>query len=143
MRENFDRFFNLTVMDFEGGSRQTNDPDDPGGLTKYGISRKAYPDEDIAHLTESRAKELYKRDYWDKVNGDELPYPWDMIMADAAVNCGVSRAKHFKEMCSSPEGFHMGRIFYYKTLVDKKPNMQKYFRGWVNRVMRLWIETKQ
>lgn len=142
MKENFDRFFNLTVMDFEGGSKQTNDPDDPGGLTKYGISQKAYPNEDITNLTIDRAKALYKRDYWDKVNGDELPYPWDMIMADTSVNCGVSRAVSFKEDASSPEEFHMGRILYYKTLVDRKPNMQKFFRGWVNRVMRLWVETK-
>lgn len=143
MKENFDRFFQLTVMDFEGGSKTTNDPDDPGGLTKYGISQKAYPNEDIATLSLERAKALYKRDYWDKVGGDEVAYPWDMIMADAAVNCGVSRAVHFKEEASSPEGFHMERLYYYKSLVDKKPNMQKYFRGWVNRVMRLWTETKQ
>lgn len=142
MRENFDRFWVLSIMDFEGGSRMTNDPDDPGRLTKYGVSQKAYPNEDIANLTIERAKEIYKRDYWDKVNGDELIYPWDMIMADTAVNCGVSRALKFMEDSSSPEDFHLERIAFYKMRVERMPNMQKYFRGWVNRVIRLWTETK-
>ena len=102
-------------MDFEGGSRVTNDPDDPGGLTKYGLSQKYNPDLDIATLTEAQAKEIYKERYWDKVNGDELPYPYDLIVADTAVNLGVHLALRFKEMCSSPEGYHMNRIFYYKT----------------------------
>lgn len=43
MRENFDKAFNLTVMQFEGGSAQTDDKDDPGGLTKYGISKGLIP----------------------------------------------------------------------------------------------------
>ena len=142
MRENFDKSFTLTVMQFEGGARFTNDPDDPGGATKYGISKKANPDLDIVHLTEQQAKDVYLQRYWLPSGCDEMPYPWDVIMFDAAVNMGVSKAIKIKSLSSSPAGFHMGRIFFYTELVNNKPNMAKYFRGWVNRVVRLWTETK-
>jgi len=36
----------------EGGARFTDNPDDRGGATKYGISQRAYPGVDIPSLTE-------------------------------------------------------------------------------------------
>src|SRR5215475_4829486 len=48
------------------GSEYTNDPLDPGGETKYGISKRAYPGVDIYNLTEAGALEIYERDYWIK-----------------------------------------------------------------------------
>ena len=44
----FDQAFER-VIGHEGG--YVNDPRDPGGETKYGISRRAYPGEDIAGMT--------------------------------------------------------------------------------------------
>jgi lysozyme family protein len=55
------------------GHKFTNDPDDKGGPTKFGISSLAYPDENIAELTLGRAKELYRRDYWKPLRCDEIP----------------------------------------------------------------------
>ena len=49
-----------------------NDPKDPGGETNYGISKRAYPDVDIKNLTEDGAKDIYKRDYWDKNKCEDL-----------------------------------------------------------------------
>jgi lysozyme family protein len=51
------------VLGLEGG--YVNNPHDPGGETKWGISKKRYPKEDIKNLSVERAKALYKRDYWD------------------------------------------------------------------------------
>src|SRR5207302_958519 len=51
-----------TVLEHEGG--YSFDPNDPGGETKYGISRKAYPGLDVKALTLDQAKAIYKRDYW-------------------------------------------------------------------------------
>ena len=59
------------VLEHEGG--YVNHPSDPGGETKYGISKRAYPDVDIAELTKDDAADLYKRDYWDRIKGDDLP----------------------------------------------------------------------
>lgn len=50
------------VLDNEGG--YVNDPKDPGGETKFGISKAAYPNVDIANLTVDQAKEIYRKDYW-------------------------------------------------------------------------------
>lgn len=85
----FDRAVAL-VLAHEGG--YVNDPRDPGGETRYGISKRAYPDVDILHLTEERAKAIYKRDYWDKLRTDEIPEELAICLFDAAVNMGRDRA---------------------------------------------------
>lgn len=79
------------VLDIET-DRVTNDPNDPGGLTKYGISKRAYPDLDIANLTEAQAVEIYRRDYWNKCRGDELPPAVACVVFDCAVNQGLREA---------------------------------------------------
>jgi len=40
------------VLRREGGAKLTKDPDDPGGVTKYGISKRSNPDVDVENLTE-------------------------------------------------------------------------------------------
>lgn len=63
--------------DVEGG--EANIPGDTGGFTKYGISSKAYPNEDIANMTPQRARYLAKRDYW-------FPLRADMISSQKIAN---------------------------------------------------------
>lgn len=50
------------VLQNEGG--YVNNPADPGGETNFGISKRAYPNLDIKHLTMDAAKEIYRHDYW-------------------------------------------------------------------------------
>ena len=90
MQQNFETAFQL-IIEAEGG--YVNDPSDPGGETKYGISKRQYPDEDIPNMTLERAKELYRRDYWTPCKCDEMPYPLDILLFDAAVNQGCDAAK--------------------------------------------------
>lgn len=78
------------ILEHEGG--YVNDPDDPGGETKYGISKRSYPDIDIASLTEERAIAIYFEDYWIEANCHVLPEPVAMLIFDAAVNQGHRRA---------------------------------------------------
>ena len=85
----FERAFERT-LGHEGG--HVNDPRDPGGETKYGISQRAYPNLDIANLTIEDCKQLYQRDYWRPIRGDELPEEVAMALFDAAVNHGVRTA---------------------------------------------------
>ena len=54
------------ILEHEGGDTITEDPDDPGGLTKYGISQRQFPDLDIRNLTEDQAKRIYHEKYWGK-----------------------------------------------------------------------------
>lgn len=85
----FQRAFDL-VIGHEGGL--VDDQDDPGGLTKFGISQRAYPGEDIRALTREMAGEIYRRDYWAAIKGDQLPEALALCLFDMAVNSGVSQA---------------------------------------------------
>lgn len=88
----FDKAFDR-VIGHEGG--YVNDPRDPGGETKYGISKRAYPNVDIKNLTPEQAKDIYRRDYWNKLHLDELPANVRFDLFDAAVNSGVGAAAKF------------------------------------------------
>lgn len=99
---NFEKAFAIVVGIEAGLSLDPNDPGNwTGGApnvgtlkgTKYGISAKAYPNEDIANLTLDRAQALYRADYWNAVAGDSLPYPFSLLVFDCAVNQGVRMAK--------------------------------------------------
>lgn len=89
MRENFSEAFAL-VVGLEGG--YSNDLRDPGGETKFGISKRAHPDVDVKNLTLEHAEKIYWQHYWDPAHCDELPWPLDMLMFDTAVNQGVKPA---------------------------------------------------
>jgi len=78
------------VLGHEGG--YVNDRRDPGGETKYGISKRAYPMEDIPNLTVERARQIYRRDYWGPAGCDALPDAIKLPMFDLAVNSGVRTA---------------------------------------------------
>ncbi len=86
---NFDQAFDILVS-HEGG--YVNDPRDPGGETKFGISKRAYPALDIAALTLADAKAIYRRDYWDRAQCDRLPPGVAFDVFDAAVNSGIGQA---------------------------------------------------
>ena len=70
MNEGFDKAFEFTIG-VEGG--YVNDPSDPGGETKFGVSKKSYPNLDIKNLTITQAKEIYYKDYW-IVNQNDMNY---------------------------------------------------------------------
>jgi lysozyme family protein len=86
---NFDDSFQR-LIGHEGG--YVNDARDPGGETKYGISKRSYPGEDIKNLTLDRAKEIYKRDYWGPAGCDAVPDGLKFDLFDMAVNSGVRPA---------------------------------------------------
>ncbi len=66
----------------------SDNPDDPGKLTKYGISSRAYPDLDIRNLTEEDARAIYRRDLWDRFGLDRFPDWLSPALLDSGVNPG-------------------------------------------------------
>lgn len=102
MRENFDGSLSFT-LGFEGG--YSSDRRDPGNWTggkvgkgvlkgtKKGISAAAYPSLDIKNLSDTRIAEIYRRDYWLMVRGDNLAAGVDLVVFDGAVHSGVSRSR--------------------------------------------------
>ena len=88
----FEQAFEYT-MGFEGWSETTNDPDDPGGLTKFGVSKTNHPNVDVANLTLDGAKAIYRKGYWDAIKGDQIASGRVAIkFFDMAVNMGTKRA---------------------------------------------------
>jgi lysozyme family protein len=85
----FDQCF-AKLIDHEGG--YVNNPRDPGGETKYGISKRAYPALDIADLTLDDAKGIYKRDYWERAQCDRLHPDLAFQVFDGAVNSGIGNS---------------------------------------------------
>jgi lysozyme family protein len=50
-------------------------------------------------LTRTDVGPLYKRKYWDKVKGDDLPSGVDYVVFDAAINSGAGRATKWLQAC--------------------------------------------
>ena len=65
----FDSAFKRLLI-FEGG--YVLDELDPGGETKYGISKRSYPHINIKALTKKQAKEIYRTDWWEKYKYDKM-----------------------------------------------------------------------
>ena len=82
----------------------SNDSIDPGGLTKWGISKKAYPKLDIRGLTKKDAIKIYYKDYWLKCRINELPNNLKGIMFDGAVNQGISRIVKILQQTKNRKG---------------------------------------
>tara|TARA_Y100001963_G_scaffold116261_1_gene161483 strand:+ start:544 stop:1062 length:519 start_codon:yes stop_codon:yes gene_type:complete len=97
MRDNFEHCLSL-VLHHEGGF--VNHPKDPGGMTNMGVTKKVYEkymerevtEQEMRDMPGEHVQDIYKRKYWDKVKGDDLPSGVDWCIFDFAVNAGPSRA---------------------------------------------------
>ena len=111
MKENFGKALRL-LLKHEGG--YVNHPDDPGGITNLGVTKRVYEEwigreateEDMKNLTPEDVAPLYKTNYWDKCRCDDLASGLDYVAFDWAVNSGVSRSsKGIQKSCGAePDG---------------------------------------
>lgn len=85
----FDQVFDK-LINHEGG--YVFNPHDPGGETKFGISKRSYPHLDIHSLTLADAKTIYRRDFWDRAQCDKLHPDLAFDLFDGAVNSGIGQA---------------------------------------------------
>jgi lysozyme family protein len=69
---NFKRAVGILLVQ-EGG--YVNDPDDPGGETNFGITKRTYPQLDIKNLTINKAIDIYYNDFWLKYKLNTLSSP--------------------------------------------------------------------
>ena len=143
------------VLEHEGG--YVNDPKDLGGETKYGITKRFYPDIDIKNLTIEQAKEIYKKDYWDRNKVESLPQNLWHIYFDMCVNMGKRTAVKVLQRAAVNKGKDIEidgglgpmtigalkgveldrvrafRVKYYVDLITAKPEQEKFFLGWFRR----------
>lgn len=86
--KNFDIAF-TEIIGIEGGL--SDNKNDRGGLTKFGISQKAFPLLDIRNLTLDGAKKIYFENYWKtpNLNLEKFELKNAIELFDIAVNSGV------------------------------------------------------
>lgn len=147
----FDLAFEV-VIGHEGG--YVNDPDDPGQATKFGISQRAFPAEDIIGLTLERAKEIYMAKYWNTAKCDLLPQAVARVHFDTAVNQGVGTAAKILQKAAgvvvdgaigpktleaagriTATRYTVFRLSNYMKIIGKRPKSAKYARGWAKRAL--------
>ena len=154
----FERAFSLALL-HEGG--YVDDPLDAGGETKYGISKRSYPAQDIKNLTIERAKEIYNQDWWTAYNYDRLPEAVAIKVFDMAINMGAKRAHTILQKACVIRGQNIkidgiiggqtvaaaGRVDqdnlllsmgvlqgdYYLRLIEAKPSQERFKHGWLAR----------
>lgn len=159
---NFDTAFKLLIGHEGGYTDLRSDPGNwTGGVvgkgvlkgTKYGIAANSYPSLDIKNITLDQAKGIYKRDYWDKVKGDQLSADLSFHVFDMAVNSGVSRGIKLlqKTVGTTQDGligpatllaasklnpsdavliYNANRLLFYTSL----DTFKTFGKGWTNRV---------
>jgi len=147
------RFEKFIPIIFRNEGVLSDNVNDKGGLTKYGISQKAYPKEDILNLTKERAEFLYKRDYYDVCKIDLIDNELLALhVFDMAVNAGNSRSIKLlqrllvvsadgiigKDTINTANagnwanGFISSRRNYYKQIATGRNSI--FLKGWLNRV---------
>ncbi|UYQ70956.1 glycoside hydrolase family 108 protein [Pelagibacterium flavum] len=86
------------VLVHEGGF--VNHPADPGGATNKGITlanfrryvKRGGTVADLKSITDAQVAQVYRKHYWDRVKGDDLPSGIDYAVFDFGVNSGPDRA---------------------------------------------------
>ncbi len=148
------------LLGFEGGI--SNNPNDKGGLTKYGISKASYPDVDIANLTEEKAKDIYTTDYWEAAGCDLVKDELRYALFDTAVNMGVKEAiKLLQQACGAAIDGALGaetlgksntitiadyllcRLLRYNAIMDANTSQIVFRKGWTSRVAAIYNMQKQ
>jgi lysozyme family protein len=140
------------VLKYEGG--YVNDPNDKGGETNFGISKAAYPTLDIKNLTKEDAKKIYRINYWDQLRLEAFPQRARLIVFDAAVNQGQTRAIMMvqRTLGVSADGSlgkitlmafaNMTEVGFIKSFAARRlqsymtnPQWDRYGKGWVTRLL--------
>ena len=148
------------VIEAEGG--YVNDPADSGGETKYGISKRAFPKEDIKGLTIDRAKEIYFNKYWKPSKAYLIPTDLQHVYFDMCVNFGIIGAgrvlqeaingkykdsvtvdgrvgpktlKAIKKL--EADRLRAYRVLKFAEIVCKDPSQEKFWFGWFRRALHV------
>ena len=137
MRDNFNKAFQL-VIGLEGG--YSNDPNDPGKETKFGISKRYNPEVDVVNITLDQAKAIYLKKYWIPSGCDDALYPLDICLFDGAVNPQndptLPGAGNPEIMALSPANWQ--EFLLWRMVRYMKNSKSIYVKGHLFRVLRLF-----
>jgi len=145
------------ILRHEGG--YVNDPNDAGGETNFGISKRAFPDLDIKNLTEDQAIQIYCYNYWVPIMGDLIvSNELALQVFDMGVNAGTGAAAKLLQniVGTEPDGeigpvtlkavdryqsvaglvgeYKFQRAKYYCRIVSKNHTQARFLWGWIKRI---------
>jgi len=163
MINSFDRALNF-VLKWEGG--YVDHPQDPGGATNRGVTQSVYDSyrernnksrQSVRQLTDNEMHDIYKKEYWDKLQCDILPPKLAIALFDCGVNTGNKRAikqlqgvlgiavdgrvgDQTRQAWQTADGtaidkFMQVRREYYVNL-GKNYKFKVFLKGWLNR----WVD---
>jgi len=161
--QKFEKAFEYVIRN-EGG--YIFDNNDPGGETKFGISKRSYPALNIKDLTLEDAKKIYYRDFWQKGRFEEILN--DLVstqLFDLSINLGIRAAVIVLQRAlrsvgktvqedglMGPETLSAATkseprcllaaikseaAGYYRQIAAKNPSQQKFLKGWLNRAYKV------
>lgn len=143
MSPDFLRYY-PTLMKFEGG--YVHHELDPGGATNQGVTQRVYdayrtkhglPPRPVRALDPAEAHAIYAAGYWAPAGCDALPWPLSAVVFDTAVHSGVAKARSLLARTSDPATYLDLRELFLRRLVDDKPKLRVFLRGWLNRITAL------
>lgn len=137
---------------------------DPGGETNMGIAKRFYPDVDIKNLTKENAIRIYFADYWLPMNLSLLENE-NLILHvfDMGVNAGiVMGVRILQRLVKVEDDGILGNItakaantfdgdivdeyikrrkLFYVTLIQRKPQLRVFIKGWLARIEKTKFKT--
>lgn len=148
------------ILKYEGG--YVNYFEDSGGEINMGIFKCFYFDEDIKGMIKECVKEIYKKDFWDKVKGDEFFVFVVLVCFDIVVMFGFCRVcRMFQKVVGVKRDGIIGLVIFkvvrevYRVFEDVLVSQFlyiclefykrfKYFeifgRGWINCINKIYKE---
>jgi hypothetical protein len=140
MDPQFDRCVNFVIDQLEGGGTVVTDS---GGVTRWGISSRAHPGLDVAHMTRDQAVALYESDYWLAAGCERLDFPMSLVVFQAAVNQGVALAKNLAAGAMDYIEALWDCVLHYSEIAEKNHSERQYLRGWINRLVKVYKEAQR
>lgn len=132
---NFDLAFNYLIS-FDEGQKYTNDPDDAGGPTKYGITLRIYQQfydknataDDVQNMSADQARAIYLSLWWNALDCPKMSTPSIAIaIFDTAVLYGIRTAALIAQKAlSSIGGFDLK---FDGVIGDKSVNFLNMVKG--------------
>lgn len=153
------------IKSWEGHDTITDDKDDTGGLTRWGVSQVNNPDVDVRNLSEFDAEQIFNERYYQASKADELPEYMQLVHTNCAVNCGVGTSakilqktigvkadgkigpqtlgavRHYFKTPRYFTGWYLTwQALYYFNIVERRKSQHKWLKGWVRRTIdAAWI----
>lgn len=163
----FENILKFTLKSEGGYVNDADDPGGATnkGITQrtynqYRQDYKGIAQQSVKDISDAEVEEIYYELYWEIAGCDRLPFPIAEVVFDTAVNCGVQTSRKMLQRAAGVEddgvfgkmtieaigkkdayviadAFLDERRKYYDAIIARNAKLEKYRKGWNNRVSEL------